>query len=119
MNHAFKRKCFVEVIGTYLLAFCGTGAVVIDQQTNGAITHTGIAITFGPAVMSLIYEPGDISGVHMNPAGSIGAALVSNHLNSSLIYMRAPVTGIMLPLFKKQKLKYYEYNLPGDNKKCI
>ena len=65
------RKVFAEFLGTYALVFAGTGAIVIDQQFHGAITHVGIAITFGLIVMSMIYAFGDISGAHLNPAVSI------------------------------------------------
>ena len=63
-----------EFIGTYILVFCGTGAVVIDQITHGAVTHVGVSITFGLVVMSLIYALGEISGAHFNPAVSIAFA---------------------------------------------
>ena len=65
------KKLVAEFTGTYFLIFCGTGAVVVNETTNGAVTHVGIAITFGLVVMSLIYALGDISGAHMNPAVSI------------------------------------------------
>ncbi len=65
------KKYIAELIGTYFLVFCGTGAIVIDQVSNGSVTHIGIAISFGLVVMSLIYALGDISGAHMNPAVSI------------------------------------------------
>ena len=56
------RKYVAEVIGTYGLVFAGTGAVVIDAVTAGAVTHVGIAITFGLIVMAMIYAVGDVSG---------------------------------------------------------
>lgn len=65
------RNYTAEFLGTFALVFCGTGAVVIDQQSGGAVTHVGVAITFGLIVMSLIYSLGDISGAHLNPAVSI------------------------------------------------
>jgi len=65
------KKCVAEFIGTFALVFCGTGAIVIDQETHGAVTHAGIAITFGLIVMCMIYALGNISGAHMNPAVSI------------------------------------------------
>ena len=65
------RKYTAEFIGTYILIFCGTGAAIVDQITNGSITHAGVAATFGLLVMSLIYALGDISGAHFNPAVSI------------------------------------------------
>jgi aquaporin NIP len=65
------KKYLAELLGTYALVFAGTGAIIIDQQTHGSITHVGIAITFGLIVMSMIYTFGDISGAHLNPAVSI------------------------------------------------
>ncbi len=65
------KKFIAEFLGTYALVFAGTGAIVINQQFNGVITHMGIAATFGLVVMSLIYAFGEISGAHFNPAVSI------------------------------------------------
>ncbi|WP_040550758.1 MIP/aquaporin family protein [Pedosphaera parvula] len=62
------RKCFAECLGTFALVFAGTGAIVINDVTNGGITHVGIALTFGLIVLSMIYAIGDISGAHLNPA---------------------------------------------------
>ena len=45
------RKYAVELAGTFGLVVCGKGAIIIDQQTNGAVSHAGIAITFGFIVM--------------------------------------------------------------------
>ncbi|MGH2566536.1 MAG: MIP/aquaporin family protein, partial [Ginsengibacter sp.] len=79
------RKCLAEVIGTFALVFCGTGAIVIDQQTNGAVSHVGVAITFGLVVMSMIYALGNISGAHLNPAVSIAFALARTFSIKELI----------------------------------
>jgi aquaporin NIP len=69
------RKYVAEFIGTYALVFCGTGAIVIDEVTKGAVTHVGVALTFGLIVMALIYAFGNISGAHFNPAVSIAFAV--------------------------------------------
>ena len=41
------KKYIAEAIGTFALVFCGTGAIIINQETNGTVSHAGIAITFG------------------------------------------------------------------------
>ncbi|MBA3665054.1 MAG: MIP family channel protein [Bacteroidetes bacterium] len=65
------RKYLAEVIGTFALVFCGTGAIIINQESGGVITHAGIAVTFGLIVAAMIYSLGDISGAHLNPAVTI------------------------------------------------
>ena len=62
------RRLLAELIGTFALVFAGTGAIVINHASGGAVTHLGIAITFGLVVFALIAALGDISGAHLNPA---------------------------------------------------
>ena len=62
------RKLLSEFIGTFALVFAGTGAIVINHASSGAITHPGIALTFGLIVLAMIYTFGDVSGAHFNPA---------------------------------------------------
>lgn len=66
------KKCVAEAIGTFALVFAGTGAIVINETSHGAITHVGVALTFGLIVLVMIYTLGDISGAHLNPAVTIG-----------------------------------------------
>ena len=65
------NKYAAEAIGTFCLVFAGTGAIIVNDVSNGAVTHVGIALTFGLIVMSMIYAIGDVSGAHINPAVTI------------------------------------------------
>ena len=62
------KRIFAEFLGTFGLVFAGTGAIVINQVSGGAITHVGIALTFGFIVLAMVYTFGDVSGAHLNPA---------------------------------------------------
>ena len=66
------KKYGAEFIGTFALVFAGTGAIVINETSSGAITHVGISLTFGLIVLAMVYTVGDISGAHLNPAVSLG-----------------------------------------------
>jgi len=61
-------EVLAEFIGTFTLIFMGTGAVIVNQVSQGAITHLGISGVFGAVVAALIYALGHISGAHLNPA---------------------------------------------------
>lgn len=62
------REALTEAFGTFILVFAGTGAVMVNEITQGAITHLGISFVFGAVVAALIYSLGHISEAHFNPA---------------------------------------------------
>lgn len=66
------RKLFSEGFGTFCLVFAGTGAIISNSASNGAVTHVGIALTFGLIVLAMIYALGEVSGAHLNPAVTLG-----------------------------------------------
>ncbi|MEO8885519.1 MAG: aquaporin [Mucilaginibacter sp.] len=94
------KKYIAELTGTFIMVFCGTGAMIADQQSGGAVTHVGVAITWGLIVMSMIYALGDVSGAHMNPAVSIGFVIAKRFpLKSLPPYIIAQVAGALLASF--------------------
>lgn len=104
------KRYLAEAIGTFALVFCGTGAIVINEFTGGAVTHPGIAITFGLIVMGMIYAFGDISGAHINPAVTLAFAYakkfpwkdVSPYVASQLVGAFA-ASGLLLFLFPESE----------------
>jgi aquaporin Z len=68
------KRLLAEFLGTFGLVFAGTGAIVVDRASHGAVTHVGVAITFGLVVLAMVYTFGDVSGAHLNPAVSLGFA---------------------------------------------
>jgi aquaporin Z len=100
------KKLFAEFLGTFILVFVGTGAIVINDVSGGAITHAGVALTFGLVVLAMIYTVGDISGAHLNPAVTLGffaarrfsGALVLPYIASQILGALA-ASGLMRLLF--------------------
>jgi len=66
------QKYIAEALGTFALVFAGTGAIIINDVTKGAVTHVGIALTFGLVIVAMICTLGEVSGAHFNPAVTLG-----------------------------------------------
>jgi aquaporin NIP len=91
------KRLIGEFLGTFGLVFCGTGAIVINQETNGMITHLGIAIVFGLIVFAMILSFGHISGAHINPAVSIALCVAKRFSWRHLApYVVAQLAGALL-----------------------
>jgi aquaporin NIP len=94
------KKYLAETVGTFALVFCGTGAIVINQEANAAITHLGIALTFGMIVTVMIFALGDISGAHLNPAVTLSFALAKRFPAKEIIpYLISQTTGAFAASF--------------------
>ena len=93
---SLKARLTAEFIGTYILVFAGTGAIVVEMLT-GALGHVGIALTFGLVVTALIYAFGHISGAHFNPAVSIAFVVMGEFEKKEvLLYIISQLWGAIL-----------------------
>ena len=91
------NKYYAEVIGTFALVFCGTGAIIINQETSGVVSHPGVAFTFGLIVMVMIYALGPISGAHLNPAVTIAFTFARRFPAKQIIpYVLSQAIGALL-----------------------
>jgi len=91
------KKYVAEFIGTFVLVFCGTGAIVLNDTLEGMLGDFGIGIVFGLSVTAMIYCYKHISGAHINPAVTIGFAITNLFDNKDLFgYIVAQILGGIL-----------------------
>lgn len=93
MSLPLPKRFLSELLGTYCLILLGCGAMAVDAETS-ALTHVGIAITWGLVVMVMIFATGRLSGAHMNPAVTV-AFTVQGKLPAvdCLVYVIAQCVG--------------------------
>ena len=95
------RKYVAELIGTFLLVFLGTSAIVAfgGAFSNGVPTigYVGIALTFGFSLVVLAYTLVPVSGGHFNPAVTIGLVAARRHPVRDLVpYIVSQIVGAIL-----------------------
>jgi aquaporin NIP len=96
MNRELIRRSAAELIDTFALVTAGCGAIIVNSQA-GALTHVGIALTFGLIITVMIAATGHISGAHFNPAVTIAFA-VTRHFpwREVVFYVVAQILGAVL-----------------------
>lgn len=98
MNSKLDLKMYLaEFIGTFALVFCGTGAIIINQESGGSLGLVGISFAFGIIVIAMIYIFGNISGSHINPSVTI-ALLLGKVISKkdAFFYIIAQILGAIL-----------------------
>ena len=90
------KKLTAELLGTFILVFAGTGAIMINDIAQ-AIGHVGIALTFGFVIVALIYSFAHVSGAHFNPAVTIAFwSMGEFNKRNVLPYITAQIIGGLL-----------------------
>jgi len=71
------RILAAELVGTAVLVLCGVGAIVLGDSSLGVL---GISLSFGVALLAMMYVIGPVSGCHLNPAVTL-ALLLAKRVN--------------------------------------
>ncbi|XP_039065088.1 aquaporin NIP1-2-like isoform X2 [Hibiscus syriacus] len=91
----------VEFIITFYLMFIISG-VATDNRAIGELA--GLAV--GATVLLNVMFAGPITGASMNPARSLGPAIVSNHYRGIWIYLTAPTLGAVSGAWVYNMVRY-------------
>jgi len=103
------RQSFLwEVVLTFFLML-----VVMAVATDARAVGEAAALAVGGTVGLCALVGGPISGASMNPARSLGPALVSGDLDSLWIYLLAPLLGASLGALAYQLVRGEAVGVPG------
>lgn len=108
------RAYFSEGLGTFILVFIGTGSVIADGYSGGAVSLVGISLAFGLAVFAMVNALGDISGAHINPAVTLGLCLAGRAPRSILVpYIASQCAGAFCASLLLRLMFGMQYGLGG------
>jgi glycerol uptake facilitator-like aquaporin len=80
-------------------------AVILAVVSPGIPAIVGAAVAIGGAIALASLVGGPVSGASLNPARSLGPALVSGQLGSLWIYLTAPLVGGVVGAFAYDALE--------------
>ena len=93
MSDELFRESFAELIGTFVLVFVGSAAVLVAPVFGVLVP----ALAHGLILVALVYTYGHISGAQVNPAVTLGLLVGGKQdLNKSLVYMLAQFIGAII-----------------------
>ena len=115
-----KQILGAEAIGTFFLTFAGAGAIIVNQQTGGAVGLIGIALAHGLALSVIVCATMNISGGQINPAVTIGLLSVGKVKGKDALpliivqLIGATVAGLFLYLlFPREAAEAVGYGAPA------
>src|SRR5215207_845182 len=97
LNHArpdIGRRAAAEGLAAFALVFAGCGAIVADEQYDGALGAVGVSLVFGLIIMVMVYATGHLCGAHINPAVTLAFTLTRHFPRAdAAAYVAAQLTG--------------------------
>ncbi|KAI3469524.1 hypothetical protein Pfo_026187 [Paulownia fortunei] len=107
--HGCTAAFWVELIATFIILFLTT-SLFNDRQSTGQLSGfiAGVVICLGVLIS------GPVSGGSMNPARSLGPALVSWRFDYLWIYLVAPTIGAIAGVFVYRILRLQGWSCKSD-----
>ncbi len=90
-NGSVSTSFWLELLMTFLLVF-----VILGSAVHGRATKNFAGIAIGSTIALDALFGGPISGASMNPARSLGPALVAGVWQSQWVYLVAPIAGALI-----------------------
>ncbi|XP_071735592.1 probable aquaporin NIP4-2 [Rutidosis leptorrhynchoides] len=100
-NGSNVRSLVLEIIISFLLMFVISG-VATDNRSTGELA--GIAI--GMTILINVLLAGQVSGASMNPARSLGPAIVMNEYKGIWVYLVGPTIGTIFGGFAYNLIRF-------------
>ncbi|KAI4320299.1 hypothetical protein MLD38_033795 [Melastoma candidum] len=97
------QSLLIEIIITFLLMFVISGATT-DKRAIGELG--GVAV--GMTILLNVLVAGPVSGASMNPARSIGPAIVKHEYTGIWVYVVGPIIGAILGAFAYNLIRFTE-----------
>lgn len=92
-----RKYILAEIVGTFIIVFIGTGAMIINDSTQGSVTHLGVCLLWGVAVAVAILSAGKIHESHYNPAVTLALILAGKFpAKKALEHISAQMVGAIL-----------------------
>lgn len=103
----------LEFILTFLLMF-----VIISVATDTRAVGEMAGLAIGTTVGIGAFVGGPLTGASMNPARSLGPALISGQLEHLWLYLAAPILGAALGAFSYERLRCRQEAKEGNSGSC-
>jgi MIP family channel proteins len=95
-----RKQLLAEAFGTMMLVIIGCGAVIVNDITEGAVTHIGVCLAFVSIVVVMMLSIGHISSCHINPSITIALWLEKRFEGKKVIpYIIAQIVGATIGSF--------------------